>query len=76
MQIDFTKHGHEGVWIESRRGNGPWELLGADTEKPYVDASALLVAGQPETREYRLRWYDDDAPHGDWSPVQKVIIGP
>ena len=72
--IRFKKFGHQGVWIESRRNNGPWEFLAIDTSSPNTDTRPLLVAGQAETREYRLRWYDD-GPNGDWSPVQKVTVG-
>jgi len=75
VQIDFTKFGHDGVWIESRRGTGAWEPLGADMEKPYVDGRPLAVAAVPETREYRLRFWDKGNPNGDWSPVQKVTVG-
>lgn len=36
-RIDFTKFGHQGVWIESRRNGGAWEFLAVDSEKPYID---------------------------------------
>ncbi|MEK6259105.1 MAG: hypothetical protein AABP62_10865 [Planctomycetota bacterium] len=75
VQIDFTKFSHYGVWIESRRNGGEWEFLAIDTVKPYVDDRPLLVAGTAETREYRMRWWDDSEPNGDWSPVQKVTVG-
>ena len=75
VRLPFTKFGHKGVFIESRRGNGPWEMLAIDLESPYLDERPLLVAGQAETREYRMRWYDADGPNGDWSPVQKATVG-
>jgi hypothetical protein len=34
VRILFTKYGHDGVWIESRRGGGNWEFLAIDTVKP------------------------------------------
>ncbi len=75
-RIDFTKFGHTGVWIEGRRnGVGPFEFIAVDTTKPYIDERPLLVPGAAETREYRLRFWDD-GPNGDWSPVQKVTVGP
>ena len=76
VRLVFTKFGHLGVTIESRRGTGAWEFLAIDTESPQLDERPLLVAGQPEVREYRMRWYDKDGPNGDWSPVQKVTVGP
>ena len=75
VRLLFKKFGHLGVTIESRRGTGPWEFLAIDTESPQLDERPLMVAGQPETREYRMRWYDKDGPNGDWSPVQKVTVG-
>ncbi len=74
VRIDFKKFGHEGVHLECRRNNGAWEFIGIDTSSPYLDERPLLVVGAAETREYRLRWYDD-GPNGDWSPVQKVAVG-
>ena len=39
-------------------------------KKPYVDRRELLVANTAETREYRLRWWDD----GEWGPVKGVSV--
>ena len=75
VRIDFTKFGHKGAWIEGRRNGGAWEFVAVDSEKPYLDERALLVPTAAETREYRLRFWDD-GPNGDWSPVQKVTVGP
>ena len=75
VRIDFTKFGHKGVWIEGRRNGGAWEFVAIDSEKPYLDERALLAPTAAETREYRLRFWDD-GPNGDWSPVQKVTVGP
>jgi hypothetical protein len=74
VRIDFTKHGHTGVYIESRRGTGSWEFLAIDTAKPYLDERLLAAPSTAETREYRLRWWDDE-PNGEWSPVQKITVG-
>ena len=63
---------HEAVFVESRRGgpSAPWEFLGIDSESPYEDARPLLVAGQPEIREYRMRFWDKGTPNGDWTDVE------
>ena len=74
MHITFSKFGHQGVYLESRRKNGAWEFLGIDTETPYDDERPLLVANTAETREYRLRFWDKGTPNGDCSPVQKVTV--
>ena len=75
VRIDFTKFGHKGVWIEGRRNGGAWEFVAIDSEKPYLDERPLLAPTAAETREYRLRFWDD-GPNGDWSPVQKITVGP
>ena len=73
----FKKFGEEAVYIESRRGEGGvWVFLAVDSESPYLDNRPLLVAGQPEVREYRMRFYANDQPTGDWTPVQKVTVSP
>jgi hypothetical protein len=76
VRLNFTKSGHDGVYIECRRNGGPWEFLGIDTVKPYIDSRPLLVSGTAESREYRMRWWDHGEPHGDWAPVQKASVGP
>ena len=75
-KLVFYKYGHMGVHIESRRGTGAWEFLAIDTESPYVDDRPLLVAGTPEIREYRMRFWDKGTANGDWSPVQKTTLSP
>ncbi len=76
VKINFTKYGHMGVYIESRRGAGAFEFLGIDTESPYQDERPLLTAGQPEVREYRLRYWDKGTPNGDWTDLAKVTVAP
>lgn len=75
VRIRFKKYGRLGVVVECRRNGGAWEALGIDTESPYLDERPLLVAGAPEVREYRLRFWDG-APTGDYTPVQRVTVGP
>ncbi|MBL9116120.1 MAG: hypothetical protein JNJ83_14025 [Verrucomicrobiaceae bacterium] len=76
VKLTFAKYGHMGVYIESRRGNGVWEFLAIDTESPYMDERPLLAAGQPEVREYRMRFWDKGTPNGDWTDVVKVTVSP
>jgi len=72
----FEKGDNDAVYLEGRRGTDPWGFLAIDTESPYLDDRPLLVPGQPEVREYRMRMYDDAQPTGDWSPVQKITVSP
>lgn len=76
VKLTFYKYGHMGVHIEGRRGAGGWEFLGIDTESPYTDERPLLVAGTPEVREYRMRFWDKGTPNGDWTDVVKVTVSP
>jgi hypothetical protein len=76
VKLTFAKYGHMGVYIESRRSTGAWEFLAIDTESPYMDERPLLVAGQPEVREYHMRFWDKGTPNGDWTDVVKVTVSP
>lgn len=75
VRIAFKKFGHPGVAIESRRNGGAWELLGIDLSSPYLDARALLASPTPESREYRLRFFDGSAATGDYSATVSVVVG-
>ena len=75
VRIDFNKYGHDGIWIESRRDAEEWSFLAIDTIKPYLDERPLAPGNTHETREYRIRWWDKSLPQGDWSAVQKVVLG-
>ena len=76
VKVIFKKYGRQGVVIWSKRGNGGWEMLAIDLSSPYLDERPLLVPGQPEVREYRLQYYDDAAPTGEFTPVQSVTVTP
>ena len=78
VRMVFRKYTHQGIYGESRRGgpNAPWEFLCIDTESPYEDERPLLVPGQPEVREYRVRYWDKGTPNGDWTDVVKVTVSP
>jgi hypothetical protein len=77
VRLTFAKYGHMGVHLESRRGPaGDWEFLGIDTESPYLDERPLLVAGVPEVREYRARFWDKGTANGEWTDVVKVTVSP
>ena len=76
VKIVFKKYGRQGVVIFSKRGSGGWEMLAIDLSSPYLDDRPLLVAGQPEVREYRLQFYDDSAPVGDFTDVASATVAP
>ena len=68
------KFGHYAVAIYSKRGTGGWELLAISTASPYEDERPLLVPGQPEIREYKMRFWDDGTENGDWTDVATVTV--
>ena len=76
VKIAFTKYTHQGVYLESKRGTGTWEFIGIDTESPYMDERPLLSPGQPEVREYRLRYWDKGTPNGEWTASVKITVAP
>ena len=75
VKLTFTKYGHDGVSIECRRNDGSWEVIGVAMLKPWYDERPLLVANSPESREYRLRWWDKGTVSGELTPVQRVTVG-
>ena len=75
VRLSYTKHGHDGVHIESRRNDGEWEFLAVNNVKPHLDNRPLLVANTPEHREYRIRYWDKGKPNGEYSAVQRVTVG-
>lgn len=74
--VKFKKRGHMAVAIQGKIGAGAWVDLGVSTQSPYTDSRPLAVAGQPEVREYRLRYWDAGSAVGEWSAVQKITIAP
>lgn len=74
--VKFFKDRHQGIWIETRRGTGPWEFLTIATKSPYVDTRALLVPGVAEAREYRAMFWDKGQASGEWCDVAKITVSP
>lgn len=76
-RIDFKKHNHLGVQIESRLfGSQEWQPLGIEAITPYLDTRPLKDPGVPEIREYRLRYWRGGVPDGEWGPVLAITILP
>ena len=77
VRLTFAMLGHDQLEIQFKRGAElDFSLLAYDTNSPYLDALAPVVAGQPEVRQYRARWRDDDQPFGDWSDIVQVTARP
>ncbi|MCG3138305.1 MAG: hypothetical protein HJJLKODD_02167 [Phycisphaerae bacterium] len=77
VKLTFAMRGHDQIEIVSQRAaETVWASLAFDTNSPYLDARAPLVANQPEVRRYRARYRDDDQPVGDWSDIVQVTARP
>ena len=74
--ITFFKYGRKAVTIETRTGDGPTTTFCPIIATPYCDPRPLLTPNQPERRSYRLRFFQDDAPIGDWTPWRQIVVGP
>ncbi|MGB8167125.1 MAG: hypothetical protein WCF18_06510 [Chthoniobacteraceae bacterium] len=74
--IGFSVHGHEAVWIVSRRNNGEEEFLAIGVGTPWRDQRSLLTPGQAEVREYRMRFWDKGEPNGEWTAWRSIAVAP
>lgn len=76
VRLAISKAGYSVLAIDSRRGGGAWEQIGISMTAEYIDARALLVAGQPEVREYRAQGMENNARVGAMSPVVSAVAVP
>ncbi len=74
--IRYSRHGRDGILIQSRCGGGGWEDLAVCTGSVYEDKRPLLTPGQPELRDYRLCYWGSGVPFGEWTDVTTVNVGP
>lgn len=47
-----------------RPGDADSITIGFDSSEPFLDSRAPVVAGRPEVRQYRARYYDTAGPIG------------
>jgi hypothetical protein len=76
VRLTFWKYGHEGVVIETRRGEGTAIVTMLTTASPARDTRPLLTPGQPELRSYRMRYWHKGDPTGEWTPWKQLAVGP
>lgn len=74
--LKIAKGGYSVIAIDMRRGGGAWVQIGVSQLATFVDTTAALVAGQPETREYRAQGMVANARTGDLSPTVSVVTTP
>lgn len=75
-QVTYLKGEYDGALAQSKRGNGDWETLGVKLRATFTDERPPAVPGQPEVRQYRLRYMDGDTPIGEWSDVVSATLAP
>jgi len=76
VTLKIAKGGYSVIAIDMRRGGGDWTQIGVSQTATFSDTTAALVAGQPETREYRAQGMVQNARVGDLSTVVSVVTIP
>ena len=76
VEVGFKKYNHKGVAVYCKVNDGPEQQLAIGLATPYLDARPLAVAGVAEKRTYRLRFYDDNGPVGDFTAASSVTVSP
>jgi hypothetical protein len=76
-EVGFNKMGAEGVHIYGMRdGETGFTLLASETHSAYVDNRPLLVAGKPETRQYKAVFFLGKSEIGLESDVVPATAAP
>ena len=79
VELGFGKLGDlmEGTHIYGKRGTETvFTYLSSETHSPYVDNRALLVASQPETRQYQAIYFEGKTEHGLMSDIASISAHP
>jgi hypothetical protein len=76
VRIKFKKYRHKSVYIQWRLFGGEWAFLAIDDASPHLDDRPLQNSKLPETREYRMRFYDGGEANGEWSEIKNITIIP
>ena len=77
VEIDFNKIDAEGVHIYGQRdGETAFTLLASETHAAYIDNRPLLVAGKPETRQYKAVFFIGKSEIGLMSDIVTAIAAP
>ncbi|MBX7131330.1 MAG: hypothetical protein K1X67_01495 [Fimbriimonadaceae bacterium] len=76
VAIRVAKGGYSTTLLWRRRGEGDWEQLAILNTATYTDQTPPLVAGTPESRDYRVQGYANNGPTGPYSDVVTVITIP
>lgn len=75
--LDCSLQGMKAYRVYSQRGESDvFEPIGDSTQTEFRDERPNLVAGQPETRQYKAILLDKNKPVGDYSPIEQAVTKP
>lgn len=74
VEIDWVKRGFQGVFVYGSYDGNTFTQLGTDGRSPWDDTRPNQVAGQSETRHYKMRYMKDDEPVGLETDVVKAVV--
>ena len=74
--LNLTKGGYDVIAVEMRRNGGAWNQIGVSQTATFTDTTALLVAGQPEQRDYRVQGMLNNARAGGLSATVSAVTVP
>lgn len=76
VRLNLFMAAFDNVAVFSQRGSGGWEQIGISNQEEFVDMRGPLVAGQPETRQYRVQAYEKNQLTGPVSDIVSVVTIP
>jgi hypothetical protein len=76
VEVAFNKKLLTPVDLYCRRGGSEeWEYIDKVFRSPYKDERPLKVPGQPEWREYKAVYAEDQGTIGQFSNIVRVVFG-
>lgn len=74
--LSLYKGGYDVIAVDMKRGGGVWTQIGVSMTASYLDTTPLLVAGQPEQRDYRVQGMQNNARVGGVSGTVSAVTVP
>jgi len=77
VKLKASLQGMKGYRVLSQRGaSDVFEPIGDSSQVEFEDSRPNLVAGQPETRQYKLIFLENNKPVGDYSAIETIVTKP
>lgn len=77
VKIRASLQGMKSYRVFCHRGAGDlFEPIGDSSQSEFFDERPNLVAGQPETRQYKLIFLENNKPVGEFSAIETVVTKP